>query len=1253
MSHHQSKETHQKYGVQRSGTPDRGEFACSDKSSPVLVHPTHYNSSNLRYLAIGSLVMQLQESCTVPSVWTHIPANSHFPFIADPTSTSVLSKLSCARWLQAAMKQHNTLSDKVSIRVSLLPDDIGRSTISREDLGLRKAMWELIAKLDKSIVGWEGNGSTEQSTAFYNTPEPTGESLLHIFNTLQDPNPTPSFVSDPFSRDAMDVLLDLSKGVQGLKNQLFNYQRRSAAVMIQREVQPGKILDPRFERRIGPTGEVFYLDERAGCILSERREYDEPRGGILAENMGIGKTLICLALILSTKGHWPTVPPEHSFNLHPVRPKVANLMEMAAAAMAQNSIPWKAYFEDQLREGRHYKRCIEALHSQIGSYQLPPKPSRVRKSSDPIASTVIKLCSATLIIVPANLVAQWKQEIAFHVEGGFLSVLIIEDFSTPMPDSSLLLQYDIILMERRRFERESTSKGTFDYKPFVEHVQDDCGISPSERRGFDKSKLVHGLHGAFAGCRCPHTANAHSPLKCLHFLRLIVDEGHNFAASGMNSNSAISMQRLHVDRRWIVSGTPANGLLGAEVDLTVSETSLLSTSIRYECVSQAVEKIPSVLLARKPSSEATSMCDSAARLSVKTSSALSQETKDLKSLGNIIVNFLALPPWANLKGTPDHVSWNWYVIPARGGEERNSQTLRNILASLIVRHRLDTIRPEIQLPELYNRVVYLQPCYYDKLSINLFLLKLASNAVTSERIDRDYMFHPSNRKQLDILINNLRKSCFFWTGFTVEDVHETLQLSRKYIEEKGDKLTREDTCLMEKAIEAGLKSLKSSLWRALSELDELGLCIQGFPAEACDYWSLTETKESSDCVIGATQVGRAVKFIDDRLYMSNPTEGFQQAGMIEMQRAEKEATKQSKSKAKSSSAGISPQKIRAKASKYQKSIPLAAKGTKVKKTDRQPLSINEATQNLARNFSQDGNDIAGCPKSALKPANILDPPLLPASLSLLRTRLSATVSAKLSYLLDRVIELREKEKILIFYEGDYIAYYIAQALEIIGVGHLIYANSLEVAKRNEYIMTFSTTEDFRVMLMDLRQAAHGLHVACASRVFFVNPVWQPNIEAQAIKRAHRIGQTRPVFVETLVLEDTLEDQMLQRRKAMTMREQQEASKSLLDDSTMNGIIKEAQFVPFLDKELIDVDSQFAPLKVSQQIFGRKANLPEIATPEMVSVGLQPAYASKASLNASRKRVAFVTSADDENCSASSLESATNSKRRKIGVTFAV
>src|SRR5262249_44377426 len=53
-----------------------------------------------------------------------------------------------------------------------------------------------------------------------------------------------------------------------------------------------------------------------------------------------------------------------------------------------------------------------------------------------------------------------------------------------------------------------------------------------------------------------------------------------------------------------------------------------------------------------------------------------------------------------------------------------------------------------------------------------------------------------------------------------------------------------------------------------------------------------------------------------------------------------------------------------------------------------------------------------------------------------------TTSSKLSYLLEQILRFHHDEKILVFYDGDNTAYYIAQCLELLHIVHLIYAKSL-------------------------------------------------------------------------------------------------------------------------------------------------------------------------------------------------------------------
>ncbi|HCK55893.1 MAG TPA: hypothetical protein DIC23_21980, partial [Planctomycetaceae bacterium] len=60
----------------------------------------------------------------------------------------------------------------------------------------------------------------------------------------------------------------------------------------------------------------------------------------------------------------------------------------------------------------------------------------------------------------------------------------------------------------------------------------------------------------------------------------------------------------------------------------------------------------------------------------------------------------------------------------------------------------------------------------------------------------------------------------------------------------------------------------------------------------------------------------------------------------------------------------------------------------------------------------------------------------------------------------------------------------------------------------------------------------GLNLTAADYVFLLDPWWNPAVEMQAIDRAHRVGQTRPVFAYRLICEGTVEEKIadLQQQK---------------------------------------------------------------------------------------------------------------------------
>lgn len=76
------------------------------------------------------------------------------------------------------------------------------------------------------------------------------------------------------------------------------------------------------------------------------------------------------------------------------------------------------------------------------------------------------------------------------------------------------------------------------------------------------------------------------------------------------------------------------------------------------------------------------------------------------------------------------------------------------------------------------------------------------------------------------------------------------------------------------------------------------------------------------------------------------------------------------------------------------------------------------------------------------------------------------------------------------------------------------------------ILNFCIMWQVTVMIMSLKAASLGLNMVAACHVLMLDLWWNPTTEDQAVDRAHRIGQTRPVTVLRLTVRDTVEDRIL-------------------------------------------------------------------------------------------------------------------------------
>ncbi|XP_010234334.1 helicase-like transcription factor CHR28 isoform X2 [Brachypodium distachyon] len=86
--------------------------------------------------------------------------------------------------------------------------------------------------------------------------------------------------------------------------------------------------------------------------------------------------------------------------------------------------------------------------------------------------------------------------------------------------------------------------------------------------------------------------------------------------------------------------------------------------------------------------------------------------------------------------------------------------------------------------------------------------------------------------------------------------------------------------------------------------------------------------------------------------------------------------------------------------------------------------------------------------------------------------------------------------------------------------------TMSLNQRDRAVRDFNTDPEVRVMIMSLKAGNLGLNMVAACHVILLDLWWNPYAEDQAIDRAHRIGQTRPVIVSRMTIKDSVEDRIL-------------------------------------------------------------------------------------------------------------------------------
>lgn len=133
--------------------------------------------------------------------------------------------------------------------------------------------------------------------------------------------------------------------------------------------------------------------------------------------------------------------------------------------------------------------------------------------------------------------------------------------------------------------------------------------------------------------------------------------------------------------------------------------------------------------------------------------------------------------------------------------------------------------------------------------------------------------------------------------------------------------------------------------------------------------------------------------------------------------------------------------------------------------------------------------------------------------------------AKFENLLPRLTELiQEGHKTLIFSQFTSFLALLRERLDEQGIVYE-YLDG-QTRDRQERVDRFQQTPEIPLFLISLKAGGLGLNLTAADYVFLLDPWWNPAVEAQAIDRAHRIGQVNKVMAYRLIAKDTVEEKVL-------------------------------------------------------------------------------------------------------------------------------
>lgn len=593
----------------------------------------------------------------------------------------------------------------------------------------------------------------------------------------------------------------------------------------------------------------------------------------------------------------------------------------------------------------HYPKGLEHLEFDVHALKTA--------LSEPLNSVRLYLSRATLIVVPRNLVDHWKTQIQKHVRPTQLRVYVLTDRRRISPHN-LAWDYDVVITTFNRLSAEWA----------------------------------------------PHKRSA---LKEVHWLRIMLDEGHTLGSSLNLTNKLQMAISLMACSRWILTGTPTPNT---------------------------------------PSSQLSHL--------------------------QIMLRFLHEEAYGQ-----NQKSWEMGILrPFEAEMEEGRSRLVEILRRCMISARKKDL---LAIPPCVKKVTFLNFTEQHAKSYNELVVTVRRNILMADWNDPSHVESLLNPKQWKLRINtirNVRLSCCVAGHVKVMDAGQDIQETMDLLVEYGLDPLSEEYALLKYYLIHGGDCLRCKEWcrlpiitpcRHLLCLDCVALSSERCTAPGCGYSYDMETPEA-------------------RRENPNPKWPVPK-DLIELQPSYKQDDWDSDWQSTSSSK-------------------VAYLLEKLRRLQGATGSCQFASDNL----------------SAVNIQEQATPSISNSS------KVSLTQDDQSGSMTDS--HRITTEKVIIFSQFLEHIHVIEQQLMLAGISFAGMYSPMHASNKMKALAKFQHDASCMALLMD-GSAALGLDLSFVTHVFLMEPIWDKSMEEQVISRAHRMGATRPIYVETLTMCGTIEQQMLE------------------------------------------------------------------------------------------------------------------------------